>query len=174
MITGLLAVVVVVAVGSYFLVHRNLRSSTQSVASKFQNVELIKLTDNGRVGVAAISPDGHYLAYSINDGARSSLSVRQIATESAVPLLHASIGGYYGITFSPDGNYLYLHDRAEPTIYKDIYSIPTLGGTPKLVLQNADSGLQFRRTAANWHSCAAPARSKRVYGSGTAMGQRNV
>ena len=134
-----LFVVVAIAVAAYFVLQR--RGNTRQPISNFQNMEIVKLTDTGNVGTAAISPDGRYLAYSLKDGQQSSLSVRQVATESAVQLFPPKKGFYRHITFSPDSNYLYyLHDR-EGSDSDDVYRIPTLGGTPRLILENADTGI---------------------------------
>jgi eukaryotic-like serine/threonine-protein kinase len=137
---GALAVVFAFAIGGHFLFyHRG--NGGQSPTSNFQNMEIVKLTDNGNIGTAAVSPDGRYLAYSLTEEQQTSLWVRQVATESAVQLFPVKKGFYDGVTFSPDSNYLYyLHDR-EGSDSDDVYSIPTLGGTPKLILQNTDSGI---------------------------------
>ncbi|MGB9432633.1 MAG: protein kinase [Candidatus Acidiferrum sp.] len=134
-----LFVVVAVAIAAYFVLQR--RGNTRQPISNFQNMEIVKLTDTGNVGAAAISPDARYLAYSLKDGQQSSLWVRQVATESAVQLVPMKKGVYYGFSFSPDSNYLYYaHDR-EGSDSGDVYRIPTLGGTPRLILENTDTGV---------------------------------
>jgi serine/threonine protein kinase/Tol biopolymer transport system component len=139
-IAGVLAVAFAVVGAAYFFV-TNRHSGAQPMPSNFQNMEIIKLTDNGNAGIAAISPDGRYVAYSLKDGQRTSLWVRQVKTESAVQILPTARGFYGVVTFSPDSNYLYyVHDR-EGSDSDDAYVIPTLGGTPRLILQNTDSGI---------------------------------
>jgi Tol biopolymer transport system component len=104
-------------------------------------MEIVKLTDTGNVGIAAISPDGRYLAYSLKEGQQSSLWLRQLATDSAVQLFPPKKGSYDSVTFSPDSNYMYyLHDR-EGSDSDDVYKTSTLGGTPRLILENTDSGI---------------------------------
>ncbi len=135
----LFAVVLAFTVGGYFLFYH--RGGGESRRFDFQNMEIVKLTDTGNVGIAAISPDGRYLAYSLKDGQQSSLWVRQLATDSAVQLFPPKKGSYDSVTFSPDSNYMYyLHDR-EGSNTEDVYRIPTLGGTPRLILENTDSGI---------------------------------
>jgi eukaryotic-like serine/threonine-protein kinase len=79
----------------------------QRLGPNLQNLDITKLTDTGDVSNAVISPDGRYVAYMLR-GARPSLWVRQVATESAVQVLPPSEGRFMGITFSPRrGLYLF-------------------------------------------------------------------
>ena len=65
--------------------------------------------------------------------------MRQVATGSAVRI--SSSDGF--LTFSPDGNYLFVVDTGkEPW---GAYVIPTLGGTPRLVVQDVGSGIGVSR-----------------------------
>jgi len=124
--------------GIFLFLHRG-GSITRPVASNFQNMKIIKLTDNGKIGTAAISPDGRYVAYSVKDGTQSGLWVRQVATGSAVNIIAASDGRYVGLAFSSDGDYLYfLRDRKKDDTIDDAYVVPTLGGTARLLLQDMD------------------------------------
>ena len=49
-------------------------------ATLFQRIRLTKLTTNGRARGAAISPDGRYVAYAMEEDNKSGLWVRQVAT----------------------------------------------------------------------------------------------
>jgi serine/threonine protein kinase/Tol biopolymer transport system component len=100
-----------------------------------QEMTATKLTDVGNLGMAAISPDGRYVAYSIR-GAQQSLWVRQVTTESKVQVIPPSGAIFGSITFSPDSNYIYFsRDNG------DVYVVPVLGGAAKLVLQDLFSGV---------------------------------
>ena len=66
-----------------------------------------KLTTHGKVGVAAISPDANYVAYSVLDAGRESILVRQIATAVDRTIVAPAEADFMGLTFSQDGNYLY-------------------------------------------------------------------
>jgi len=141
-IAGVLAGVVAAGLlGVYFFLHRG-GSITRPVASNFQNMKIALLTDSGKIGTAAISPDGRYVAYSVREGPQSSLWVRQVATESAVNIIAASDGRYIGLAFSPDGDYLYfLRDRRNEDAIRDAYVVPALGGVARLLVQDVDVGL---------------------------------
>ncbi len=123
------------ATAGYFFFHR-----TSSPAPwNLQNMKVSKLTDTGKVGTAAISPDGRHVAFTLREAGRSSLWIRQIVTESAVQLVPPSEKTFFGtINFSPDGDYLYF---VRGVGGGDGYSLPALGGTPKLVVKSTGSGL---------------------------------
>jgi eukaryotic-like serine/threonine-protein kinase len=101
--------------------------------------KMTRLTNNGRVGSASISPDGKYVAYSARDEAGlSSLWVRHVATTSNVQVVPPDGPDvtFVQSTFSPDGNYLYYFrvERGRPAV---LYQVPVLGGTAKKLLENA-------------------------------------
>ncbi len=131
-IAGVMVLLAVVA--AIFFLHRA-TGPTKPIVSNFQNMKITKLTDIGKIGTVAISPDGRYFAYTLAEKARSSLWVRQVATESAVQLLPPSSGDYLRITFSPDGDYLYFVRDG------DVYLIPALGGQPRLLLKDVSTGV---------------------------------
>jgi Tol biopolymer transport system component len=95
---------------------------------------MTRLTDSGKVGVAAISGDGRFIAYSLREP-NHSLWVQQIAPESKVRILPPSPDAIQGVTFSPDGSSVYFV-RANKG-----YVIPTLGRTPRLLIESSFSGI---------------------------------
>jgi len=136
----LVAVFAAILGGSYLFRRHNDRKKLTT--SNFQRMELIKLTDNGKAGKATISPDGRYVAYSLREGQRNSLWLRQIATQSEVELIPPTDGTYLSLNFSPDGNHIYFVQTREGTIaYFDVYAVPALGGKPRLLLRDVDSGV---------------------------------
>ena len=111
----------------------------------FQNVSFEKLTDSGKVRLATISSDGRYL-FNVHDDGRGtqSLWMRQIATGSDKEIIPATEASYVGLTFSPDGNYLYFvrNEPPRPDI-NFLYQVPTLGGAPRLLITDVDSAVSF-------------------------------
>lgn len=83
------------------------RPKPGAFAQHFQRFNVTKLTTNGNAAFAAISRDGKYVAYVMNEAGEQSLWLRQAAVDSNVRLMPAREGQYLGIAFSPDGNYLY-------------------------------------------------------------------
>src|SRR5260370_32450094 len=96
-----------------------------------------RLTSNGRVGSASISPDGKYVAYTaLDDLGQSGLWVKYVATGRNVQIVPpAGPDIIFGqSTFSPDGNYIhYLRTERGRSV---LYQVPVLGGTSKKLLEN--------------------------------------
>jgi serine/threonine protein kinase/dipeptidyl aminopeptidase/acylaminoacyl peptidase len=113
----------------------------KDLATKFDNVQISRLTENGKSSAPAISPDGKYVAYVNNENGMRSLVVRQIATGSNVQIVPPSNLIFYQPTFSPDGDYIYyIHaDKGVGTLYQ----IPTLGGAPKKIIVDVDTKVSF-------------------------------
>ncbi|HEX8249906.1 MAG TPA: protein kinase [Pyrinomonadaceae bacterium] len=115
--------------------------SPKNIATKFDNVQISRLTENGKSSAPAISPDGKYVVYVNNENGMRSLFVRQIATGSNVQIVPPSNLVFYQPAFSPDGDYIYyiLADKGVGTLYQ----IPTLGGAPKKIIVDVDSKVSF-------------------------------
>src|SRR5262249_50975058 len=110
----------------------------------FERAEISKLTNNGHVAVASISPDGKYLLHALEENGLQSLWLRHIPTGSNTQVVPPAATRYFGLTFSPDGNYIYFvrRDEAEHTI-SILYQAPVLGGTPRIVVRDVDSPVTF-------------------------------
>jgi Tol biopolymer transport system component len=108
-----------------------------------QLTQMTRLTDNGRVQSVAISPDGRYVVYARREGDEESLWLRQVATRSSVQLLPTGTG-FHGLTFSPDGNYIFFvrSDEKDP-FFKYLYAMPTLGGPARKLITDVDSPVTF-------------------------------
>ena len=115
---------------------------TRAPASRpFESIRLTQLTDSGRAGVAAISPDGRYLAYSAQDAAgREVLLLRQLATGSEVQIAPTSVAATpFDVTFTPDAQFLYYVSFGRAPVAGEIapralYRLPTLGGASHRIL----------------------------------------
>jgi len=101
----------------------------------FESIRLKQLTDTGKVSMGAISPDGRYIVYSVMDGgfSRQSLWLRQTATGSDVQIIPPSDRGYFDMTFSTDGNFVYYTTLTGPGTGA-LYQIPALRGAERRVL----------------------------------------
>jgi len=140
---------------------------TRSTAP-FQKTDITRLTNDGKVMTAAISPDGRYVAYATAENAdfvekpftgKESLWVRQIGSGSDVQITPPSAVHYGGLTFSRDGNVLYItqsesKDRSLGTLYR----MPVLGGIKKKIV--ASTAVLIRPTTANDTAFSATARSR--------------
>jgi serine/threonine protein kinase/Tol biopolymer transport system component len=136
---GALAALVVLAAagfGVYSMLHR-------ATAIPFQNFSIMQVTNSNRAIVAAISPDAKYVLTVIKDGGLNSLWLRNVATGSDTQVVPPS-ATIPNVAFSPDGNYIYYRE-AENAIASvfSIYRTPVLGGTPKTLIRDVDSGFTF-------------------------------
>jgi serine/threonine protein kinase/dipeptidyl aminopeptidase/acylaminoacyl peptidase len=106
---------------------------------KLQPGKITRLTNNGKVTTATISPDGKYVAYAaLDELGQRGLWVKYVATGSNVeivpPLGPDVVFGQ--LTFSLDGNYIY-YLRGERGPPFSLFQVPVLGGTSKKILEGA-------------------------------------
>jgi serine/threonine protein kinase/Tol biopolymer transport system component len=136
-IAALLAVLGGTALGWKFLRHGRTELRTGHIILK-------QLTDHGQASLyAAISTDGHTLAYVKREGNRS-LRVKQIATGSEVTVVPAGPGFFNSVTFSPDGNYLYYgHTDPANANNTNLYVVPSMGGAPRQLVNDVASAVSF-------------------------------
>ena len=134
MLVGL--ALLMVALGIYFF-----RLSGRRIDWNLQAMKISRVTQSGNATNVAISPDGRYVVYALREGEKQSLNVRQVATGSDVQILPPDEVVIWGLTFSPDANYIDFV-RSEKTNFTDtfLYRMPVLGGTPHLAMQG---GIDF-------------------------------
>jgi len=170
----LLAVLVLIGAGgfgAYKYFHRS------EPVAHFWDVQLTRLTNSGNVINATISPDGKYIVYVLSDRSAQSLYIRQVSTANDKQIVPPAPLGFFGITFSPDGNELYYVTKAnlsEGTLYR----IPILGGIPVKVLSKIDGpvsfspdGKQFVLIRANYPN---PGESALIVANTDGSGERNL
>jgi Tol biopolymer transport system component len=94
-----------------------------------------------------MSPDGNYLAYVLNNEGNESLWLRHLSSESNVQIVAPQRVQYHALRFSPDGSHIYyshtLPASGQASQEFDLYRIPVLGGTPKVLLKDIDSTPSF-------------------------------
>jgi WD40 repeat protein/predicted Ser/Thr protein kinase len=115
----------------------------------FQRMEITQVTRSGKVVLSALSPDGKYVAY-VRSAASpggwwsvdtdESLWIRQVAGGD-VQVIAPSGVHYGGLTFSRDGDYLYLVRTGANSRLGILYKMPTLGGTLQKVIADVDSAV---------------------------------
>src|SRR5229473_298241 len=109
-----------------------------------ERMSVENLTNSGHVSLARISPDGKYLLHVLDENGLQSLWLRHIPTGSNTQVVTPAATRYSGLTFSPDGNYIYFVRRedSEQSI-ASLYDAPMLGGTPRLLIKDVDSPISF-------------------------------
>jgi len=95
-----------------------------------------RLSNDGKVPEAAISPDGKEVVYISGTGVdKESLWLRQVESGSSTEIIAPSDDIYGGLAVSPDENYLYFDRRPRNSEGQmDIYRISVLGGIPSKII----------------------------------------
>jgi len=110
----------------------------------FERFSIENVSNNGLVSQAAISPDGKYLLQALEEKGLQSLWLRHIPTGSNKEVVEPAATSYNGLTFSPDGNYIYFVRRDEKEeAYSVLFSAPVLGGNPRILIKDVDSPITF-------------------------------
>lgn len=111
--------------------------------SSLRDLRMSELTHSGAVTGVAISPDSRYVAYAKLTGDKQSLWLRQIAAQTDLQILTPG-PGFHGLTFSPDGNFIYfVRSDEENPYFKYLYSVPAIGGSVKKLFTDVDSPVSF-------------------------------
>ena len=140
----LIAAVVVIALIAAAIAFFVFKPHDHQNAFNAQNMSIVKLTETGKASGVAISPNGQYVVYVLRDGEVQSLMVRQVATGSDVQILAPAVSTFYGLTFSPDGNYIYFTEASkENQLFSSLYKMPVLGGNPQLLVRDIDTSVSF-------------------------------
>jgi Tol biopolymer transport system component/phage shock protein PspC (stress-responsive transcriptional regulator)/predicted Ser/Thr protein kinase len=136
-----LVIIAIILAAAAFGVYSFLQSRRQI---PFEHFSIENLTNNGHVSHAALSPDGKYLLHVRDEDGLQSLWLRHIPTGSNTQVVAPAATRYSGLTFSPDGSYIYCvrRDEVEHTL-ASLYRAPMLGGTPQLLIKDVDSPITF-------------------------------
>jgi len=119
--------------GISIVVYRRI-STLHSLHIDAQGMKMTRLTELGKVSNAAISPDGRYIAYSLQQ-APYGIWVRQVSSESTVQVVSGANEAIRRITFSADSSNLYYVRGSQG------YVVSLLGGTPRLVIGKTMGGI---------------------------------
>jgi serine/threonine protein kinase len=135
---GALVVLLLVAAAAYggYSLFAN-----RSVTVPFQHFDVTQVTDSGKAASAALSPDGKYVVSVIYENGKVSLLLRNVATNSNTQILAPQPLAIRNPVFSPDGNYIFYRQAADASLNLfNIFRMPVLGGTPKLLARDCDGG----------------------------------
>jgi serine/threonine protein kinase len=116
-------------------------------AEPFQNVKITRVSGTHNARLGAMSPDGNYLAYVLNNEGSESLWLRHLSSESNVQIFQPQRVQFRALRFSPDGSHIY-YSHTQPVSGPssqeyDLYRIPVLGGTPQLLVKDIDTNPSF-------------------------------
>ncbi|MEJ7849404.1 MAG: protein kinase [Pyrinomonadaceae bacterium] len=108
-----------------------------------QSIKIERLTTNGKSTDAAISSDGKYVVYVLDEGGQQSLWTRQVATSSNVQIIPPAGVGYWALSFTPDSNYINFVRIGANDPLAALYQMPVLGGAQKKLLSDMDGAVSY-------------------------------
>jgi Tol biopolymer transport system component len=88
-----------------------------------------------------ISPDGRFVATVTDNAGKDAVALRQLSTAKDLQLAPPASEHYRGLSFSPDGDYLYYLKEEGNTAA--LFRVSVLGGTPTQVADNVGSRVTF-------------------------------
>jgi serine/threonine protein kinase len=143
-LAGIVSILIIAVLAAWWYFSHPRRPSHRLEAGSLKER---KLTDNGNVGIGAISSDGRYVAYlqrSLGSGELREVRLLQLATGRDVQLLPPAPFHFESFHFSPDGNYVYYMRYLKPDVVdftgaelKGVYRLATLGGPATPLAQDA-------------------------------------
>lgn len=130
-----LAILTIIGIGWFW--SRNIQSSPPN-----KQLKLSKLTTNGKVMNATMSPDGKFAVFAQKEDEGESLWLRQIETGSENRIAAPQLLEYVGLTVSPDNQFIYASIFSKNEIDPIIVKIPIIGGVPQPI-PNVTSGVSI-------------------------------
>ena len=113
-------------------------------AVPFRTINITRLTTTGKATDVALSPDGKYVVYVMSEAGRQSLWVRRVAVAASnVKIVEPAEAVYRGLTFSPDGEFVYYVRGENNSPGNALYQVPVLGGPSKKLMDEVDSPVTF-------------------------------
>jgi Tol biopolymer transport system component/DNA-binding winged helix-turn-helix (wHTH) protein len=109
----------------------------------FRKMSMLNLTASGRARLPAAAPDGSYAAYVVEEDGLQSLWVHQVATTSRTQVVAPGAVEYRGVTFSPDGQFIFYIVFDQDHASGVLNQVPVLGGTVRKVMTGIDSPVTF-------------------------------
>jgi hypothetical protein len=137
-----LSALVLALAGVAFGLYKLIGQKPATSSAPFQAVKFTPVTTHGRAVAAAISPDGKYVAYAMDEEGKQSLWLRQVAIASNAPIVPPAVVQYSGLTFSRDGNFLYycVRDQNDSAL-SGLHQITFLGRNPRRLIAGSLGGV---------------------------------
>jgi Tol biopolymer transport system component/DNA-binding winged helix-turn-helix (wHTH) protein len=133
------ALLIVAATAYAFWGYRKASAPRPAASAAASEIEVTALTRTGTTGRAAVSPDGRYIIYSVAEGGRESLWLRQASASSAQQIVTPTKVEYIGLTFSRDGDQLYFVRSETNGPARALYRMPASGGVATKLLDDVHS-----------------------------------
>ena len=116
--------------GGYLL----FRGENRANAVPFAQTQIRQLTNNGKVEIAALSPDGKLFAYITDDFGRKTLWLGQTDGGNSIQLRPPAETDYHALVFAPENDKLYFSIRDEANPNSTLFRMPVFGGAAEKIL----------------------------------------
>ena len=104
-------------------------------------LQFTRLSSEGNILEAAISPDGKYVASVLDETDARSIWIRQTNTSANLQIVAPTQALYSALSFSPDSdNVYYLENKAGLGV---LYLVSVLGGAPRKLSEDVDTPVTF-------------------------------
>jgi len=118
-----------------------LRKHPTTLVARNINLRFDRLNLSGNIDDITLSPDGKYVASIIPEGGKHTIHISELTTGSDLRIVPPSERSYSGLSFPPDGTYVYyLENRTETGT---LYRVSKFGGGPHKVLDNVNTAITF-------------------------------
>lgn len=139
---SVILLVAAAAVGLWYMRNKSFASSASVLAAPFTSE---KLSTNGKVVHAVLSPDGKNVVYTDGkDTEKESVWLRQLEDGNSIEIIPPSESFYLGLAFSPDGGTLYF--VRVPRLLDEpsgIYRVSIFGGFPQKILSGVEGWISI-------------------------------
>lgn len=111
-------------------------TAVHAPAPPLERTTMTTLTSTGNCKSTAISLDGKYVVYTVVDGPKQSMWIRQVESGSNVQIVAPAEVNFMNLSFSPDGNFIFyaMNEKNAPAF--TLYQMPVLGGTARKLFTN--------------------------------------
>lgn len=135
-------VITVFCIGAWYA----LRNGITMGSSPSAQLSFEKLSSDGRVGTAAISPDGKNVVFADEAGGSVSLWLRNLESATNIQIIPPTENWYYGLAITPDGNNIYFVRNQQTAIIgkqSDIFRMPIYGGVPTKIISEVQGSISI-------------------------------
>jgi DNA-binding winged helix-turn-helix (wHTH) protein/Tol biopolymer transport system component len=124
-----------------WLMSRKASASAPILSTPFS---LEKLSKDGRVNHAVITPDGKSIVYTYRSSGKQGLWLRQLDDSSNVPIIESTTDNYGGLAVAPDGKTVYFTRFTQGTGQGfSVYRMSIFGGVPQRLVDQTQGWISL-------------------------------
>lgn len=134
-------IISVIFIGFWYARSKRVEAYAPVLSAQFSSE---KLSTNGKVLHAFLSPDGKTVVYTNGIEGKQSVWLRQLESGNNVEIIPPSDDFYDWLALSPDGNFLYFARRGRRTDDpRSIYRVSIFGGVPQKIASDTEGWMSI-------------------------------